>query len=341
MKPVVAFFPAGIDACALVRMYLPHLNLPGSEFLFSYYANGIPLQQFEHCNIAVVQRLCSKENFETIKMFKKLGIKIVYDLDDDMWSVPSYNPVYPYMKQILPGFRICGVHADVITVSTQHLKVMVQENIGKNCPKVEVVENALDFDWFKPLKEEYRKDKKGRVIVGWAGTDTHSEDIAKVFNLIPELLRELPEMNFEVAGIAPPDWFAEFGDRVRQRDFVPISEYPSYLASYQWDLSLAPLSNHRFNKSKSALKQIEAATSKIPCIGSKIAPYSNFCGHSPLLKKAALAESPQEWKEKIRALVKDSSYREQVGQEMYRVGMEHYNIKGRMTRWNDVFESIL
>jgi glycosyltransferase involved in cell wall biosynthesis len=340
LKPFVAFLPAGLDACGMYRMFLPHLHMPRSVFLFQAY--GMQPDKFAHCQVAMMQRLASKQNYEAMTVFKKMGIKIVYDLDDDMWSVPSYNPAAKVMRSWLPGFQACAQRADLVTVSTEHLRVMVKRELGKGCPRIEVIENALDFNWFQALKpEQKRGNVSGRVTVGWAGTNTHSGDLEEMFKAIPELLKELPEMDFEVAGIPIPASLVQFGDRVRQRDFVPIAEFGAYWPSWQWDIALAPLEENKFNLSKSNIKMIEAAALKIPCIVSGFGEYQKFCMDSRMLRDTILVKNKTGWKDKIYKLVKDWALRQMVGEEMYKIGSNRYNMETRVLEWERVFSDVV
>ncbi len=339
MKPFVAFLPAGLDACGMYRMFLPHLHMPRSEFLFQAF--GMQPDKFAHCNVAMMQRLASQQNYEAMTVFKKLGIKIVYDLDDDMWSVPHYNPAAKVMRSWLSGFNACAQRADLVTVSTEHLRVMVRKELGKLCPRIEVVENALDFNWYQPLKKENKKSQPGIVTVGWAGTNTHSTDLAEMLRVLPELMNEIPEMHFEIAGIQTPENLKVFGSRVKQRDFIPIAEFGAYWQSWQWDIALAPLDENNFNLSKSNIKMIEASALKIPCIASGFGEYQKFCMDSRLLRDTVLVKRKSDWKSKITRLVKDWVLREQVGNEMHRVGTERYNIETRVQEWEQVFSSVV
>ncbi len=339
MKPSIAFLPAGLDGCALYRMFFAHLRMKDSVFLFQ--PENMAVDILKDRNLVVVQRLSSRQNYEAMRLFRRMNMKIVYDLDDDLWSVPTFNPAFKLMKEWLPGFEICAKLADMITVSTEHLKVMVRKALGKQCPPVEVVENAVDFDWFKSVSDRYRKNRDGKVVMGWAGTDTHSGDVDRVFSLVPQLLREHQELEFEVVGQKMPAELNAFGKRVRQRYFVPIAEFAASWASWQWDISLAPVAENSFNLSKSNIKMLEAASLKIPCVASRYGEYQKFASNSKLLKASVMADGPNEWKEKLRKLITVAGYRKQVGEEMYSVGVKKYDIVSRVSQWNTLFSGLL
>ena len=143
MSDKVIFLPAGLDGCALYRMFFAHLKMAGSQFIFN--PSGLNVEPLRGMKIVVVQRLSSKENLAALNIFRNMGMKIIYDLDDDLWSVPRYNPAHGLVKQWLPGFETCAGMADLITVSTAHLKTIVRKVLGRHCPRIEVVENAMDF----------------------------------------------------------------------------------------------------------------------------------------------------------------------------------------------------
>lgn len=339
MKPSIAWLPAGLDGCALYRMFFAHLRMKDSVFLFQPAMMAVDI--LKDRNLVVVQRLSSQQNYEAMRLFKRMNLKIVYDLDDDLWSVPTFNPAFKVMKSWLPGFEICAKMADMITVSTEHLKLMVRRALGKKCPPVEVVENAVDFDWFKPVSAPYRKNRDGKVVMGWAGTDTHSGDVDRVFSLLPQLLTEYQELEFEVVGQKMPAELEAFGERVRQRYFVPIAEFAASWASWQWDISLAPVAENSFNLSKSNIKMLEAASLKIPCVASRYGEYQKFASNSKLLKVSVMAEGPGEWKAKLAKLITLPDYRRAVGEEMHRVGVSKYDVVNRISQWEALFSGLL
>lgn len=301
---------------------------------------GLNPSKFAQAEVAVVQRLCTRDNLNALTLFKKMGLKVVYDLDDDLWSVPPYNPSYHLLRGFLKGFDACGRMADVITVSTAHLKLEVQKAFGRTCPRVEVIENSMDFNYFRPIKDEYRRTKNDQVILGWAGSDTHAGDVNRVFSLLPELMREFPELRIEIAGMKVPPTWSDFADRVKQRYFIPVAEYASSWPSWQWDIALAPLEDNRFNRSKSSIKLLEAAAIGIPCVASDFGEYAKFCSSSKLLKTTVLASTATEWKEKLRALIRDAALRKQIGDEMLYVAKERFHIANALKRWNGLFNEL-
>lgn len=324
--------PANIDACALWRLYMPHLQIAGSKFVFNPKSR-LPLEVLTDRDVAIVQRLASKENHEAIIKIKELGLKVLYDLDDNLWSIPNYNPAKKVFELWRNNFPTIMNKCDLITVSTGPLRAAVLKNVKPKVP-VAVIHNAIDFNMFHPLP----KKERDIVKVGWAGTATHERDTAAVYDLIPEVLALNDKMRFEIVGQQIPQKLLDH-PRVRVMVYVPISEYPSRIAAWRWDLFLAPLENNTFNKSKSNIKILEAAAIKTPILVSDVAPYSDFCAlHKDL--KYLVCDTPNKWKSRITEMVNEPERRTYYGELMYQVAKEHFDVKNMAKKWEKVIENV-
>lgn len=325
------FLPGSIDGCALWRFFMPHLKMPGSKFVFNP-GFVLPFDQIQLHDVAVVQRLGSENNIKAIKTIKANGKKVVYDLDDNIWHIPVWNPAHGAFAPIRDLFDACIRECDYIVCSTGALQAAIKRNTKVKTP-VKVIHNAVDFDLFHALPDL----GTGKVTVGWGGSATHDKDIEAVFSLIPELLEKNRDMLFSSVG-------AELGaladhPRVTPRLHVPIAEYPARLASWRWDVFLAPLVDNPFNRSKSNIKMLEAAALKKPILVSPVGPYLDFCRLDKDLDWL-LCKTLQQWKDKINALVNDTGLREHYGNLLYVTAKKNFNVLDSAKKWLKVFEDI-
>src|SRR6266403_2129133 len=99
----IVFCASWVDACACWRLYMPHLNMPGSSFFC--FAQRPNFNVIAGNDICVVQRCCTQAQFEFLKVVAGLGMKIVYDLDDNVWNIPEYNPAYQGLMHQREGFN--------------------------------------------------------------------------------------------------------------------------------------------------------------------------------------------------------------------------------------------
>ena len=91
-KSSVVFLSAFPDGCAFWRMYIPHFNVPDAAFWC--FANKPDFTRITGYDVAVVQRCCTPQQFEFVKVCRVLGIKVIYDMDDDVWDLPPANPAH-------------------------------------------------------------------------------------------------------------------------------------------------------------------------------------------------------------------------------------------------------
>src|SRR6266705_1524116 len=120
MRPI--FFPAQLDGCALWRFFLPHLKIPGSMFVYDPY---LFVPDGKDIKAAAIQRAVSVESIVAIRAMKAKGLKVVYDLDDNLWQLPPHNPArqqFSLVKNFLP---MCIMECNAMVVSTEPLRAAV------------------------------------------------------------------------------------------------------------------------------------------------------------------------------------------------------------------------
>jgi O-antigen biosynthesis protein len=354
----VAFLPAAVDACALYRMFLPHLNLKNSRFLFRM--GPLNTQELNGCQVCVVQRQVSEHNLLAMKRMKEIGMKVIYDLDDDIWNLPPWNPGKATFDAMQEGFKMCAAEADMITVSTQGLLKATHNGFKLN-KEIMIIPNAVDFNLFRP-KNLVKDDT---IVIGWQGSNTHSEDCKDVFDIIPGILDSYPNVRMDVCGAPAVEFVDEWENTVvdgramrtkkkmqvvsrlglhmssRFRRWVPVGEYANRLSSWGWDISLAPLAEHKFNRSKSNIRMLEAAALKIPCLASNIQPYNEFASLGGQDLKWLLCDFPSQWKTKLTTLINEPYHREALGNKMYEVAQKYYNAAVIKDTWNYAFNKVL
>lgn len=326
----VAMSPGGPDGCAFYRQFLPHLHTPGSNYLYS--AGPLDPALYRGYSATVVQRMYAPPHAKALSIFKQMGLKVVYDLDDNLWEVPRYNPAFPLVKANQEGFGACVKMCDVMTVSTAALKVAAHRHTKTKIPIVEIP-NAIDFDLFSvlPRNPDY-------VKVGWGGSNSHTSDVRQVFELLVDLVRADSKLRVDFVGLPAPERLKNHA-QVIQRDWIPTGEYPSRLSSWRWDILLAPLEDNTFNNSKSSIKILEAAAIGAVVLVSDVGEYRKFCRLDPELKYLACS-SMTDWKRKIQELTAEPERRAHYVEIMRRVVLEHYDIHKVASKWHDLFNSL-
>lgn len=112
----------------------------------------------------------------------------------------------------------------------------------------------------------------------------------------------------------------------------PVTSYASNYSKF--DVSLAPLKNHIFNRVKSQLKVIEAGFYKKALIASEIGPYTidlkhslqngNFTDGNALLVKEN--RNHGDWAKFMKKLIDNPSWAEDLGERLYETVSQRYDL---------------
>lgn len=335
-NPTMVFTPAGIDACAYWRMWIPHISIPNSRFQFN--AMQPDMNEIAEQDVLVVQRMFSQGNVQYLRLCREYGIKIIYDLDDNIWDMPKFNPAYNIFRrqEVRDGMINCAMWADVITVSTRQLQNVVQDewswlrNVASKKPiPVVHIDNVVDPVLFgrAPVTRD-----DSFVKIGWAGSNTHGGDIELVWSMLPSLLEKYENVLLEFVGHAAPASIRNH-PRVKEREWVHISEFTKRFATWDWDIVLAPLHQHKFNRSKSSIKMQEAAAIHKPCLAENIAPYKYFASFTPELNW--LLCDDYDWEKKLNELICNAPLRRELGEAMHENLIRHFHIDSRVSQWEE------
>lgn len=340
----VVFLGAWFDACALWRMYIPHLSLPGSGFFIFAGKQGPNFNLIAGNDICVVQRACTEPQFQFIHTAASLGIKIVYDLDDQIFDLPEYNPAHRVLTAHREGFMMCMRSVDCITTSTKTLAKEVRKNVKflvnirthKEIPII-VVENRIDTRMFTPVP---KRMNNGHVTVGWAGSSSHIGDLAIIQPALLDIAKE-PGVKIQFRGceLDPKDPLMALPN-FEFKYWSPVAEYASRMPLWPWDIALAATTHHPFNQSKSCIKMIEAGYCGIPCLASWVRPYEEFVHHDPELEWL-LCAGASSWAKKLRVLINEPTRREELGQRMRAVVNQHYSFNKPHEGWEAAFKAAL
>jgi glycosyltransferase involved in cell wall biosynthesis len=227
-------------------------------------------------NIMIFQRQFSPESLERMRLAKSMGIRIIYDIDDDMWNIPeSMGKVHDfYTKQEnLDGFSAFVQEADFVTTST----IPLAKSLKARFPDVKfvfVVENAVDYDFFSPANIFHKKlEDRDEFIVGWFGSTSHKSELTTLEPVIKRAIDIVPNIKFSLAGNFDKDDLKEdYGDKVEFHGWLGFPELKNWMACLNVGLCL--IDDHPFNNCKSQIKWCQNAAVGVPSICSDAPAYA-------------------------------------------------------------------
>jgi glycosyltransferase involved in cell wall biosynthesis len=283
-----------------------------------------------HDLIVLARLLYSEVIAELMERARRLGIPLVYDIDDyvfEPWVLPyveSYRDwARPEALRTMSLRGRCLDRCDYFTGSTLYLA----ERAAAHGKKTFVLRNglsALQVELSRQAGKERQAAARADVVrIGYfSGTRTHQADFRIVYPALMALLRAMPSVRLVIVGYLDLDEFsglAPFADRIDMRPPRDWRELPAEIA--QVDINLIPLELNPFNEGKSNLKYYEAGLLQIPSIASptRILRASITHGHNGLL-----ARTTDEWYAGLKELTARADERERLGHNAYEHVLRNY-----------------
>lgn len=348
------------NGCFFVRHFVPFIELGkrgnGTGFISmpGYFFDEV----VQDNDVVVFTRVYNSDPFRHIWRLKAAGMKIVYEFDDDVWNIPKVNPAHnTFQTKKFEVEDMCR-EADAVIVSTEPLADLVRKIKGFNKP-VFVCPNSVSLEMFKPRKKAHDK-----LRIGWAGGANHYEDLNFLMDIILELDKKY-DFDFIIQGLSGSPLEADMyskamsikrgqvndkaskkhlntaldvWDKIRQLKsfqhvpFYPPEMYPGILSSCDLDIGLIPITNAKFNASKSCVKYYEYTAVGTTALASDLPPYKNEVQYK--------ARDKKDWIEKLSALIEDEKLREDILKKQQEYVFKERDIKVVGRLWEETYKKI-
>jgi len=347
------------NGCFFIRIHIPAVELNRRGHKISYaILDSIEDEKkmIEENDILVFTRLYHADPFKLLYRARAMGKKVVYEIDDNIWTILPVNPVEPVFNQKTVQKMIEGLieEADLVTTTTDYLANVLRK-FNKN---VWICPNAIDRNIYKE-----RERKNSELRIGWSGSVTHFDDLLLIIDVIIDLqkkynfkfilegltgyplLSEIASWNFlRKRGWRPElntffDKALLFWDKLQKINYVHIPFYipflyPQILRDLDIDIGLAPLLNNEFNRSKSCIKFSEYAASGMVTLASDVLPYNKEVNY--------LAQNTyKDWYRKLEKLIADKEFREKILKEQQDFVFKNRDIKIVGDVWEKIFKSLI
>lgn len=286
-------------------------------------------------DLVVFQRVMHTDTAAKIAQARSTGQVIVNDIDDWYFGLPQSNTAFRAthnkinLEHNVDNYRKVLSSSDAVTASTPYLAKRL-EAINE---QTYVLPNFIDTASYevKVTKDTTEPD------LGWVGSLNHRDtgDMAELRGVMPWFFEQHPSSGFIHVGSD------DFGERMAREAGIPWSrvfphprcrmdELPEVIQRF--DIALAPLADTPFNRSKSYIKALEAASAGIPCVASDMPEYRK-------LGTPILCERPKDWREALERL-SDPQERASTAQ-LARARAEQFDIRHHWKRWEKTYEQLI
>lgn len=287
---------------------------------------------------------------------EKYGTKIVWDFDDDLFNV---KPSQPAWENYHPGNKNRAVvgaaisMCDALTVSTEPLKKsltkLLKDVYGISGKPIYVCPNFINpEDW-----NDVKYYPKNQVTIGYYGSTTHNEDLEMVLPSLIKVMEKYPLTKFQIIGSCRQDDIIKLlspwaGKEVLNRISYAggtkgWNGFPEMLLRQNWDISIAPLTDDKFNVAKSHIKWMESSMKSIPVVASDVYPYVEPILGTPVVQdtKTGLIAKDDEWVKKLSELIESPELRRKLGSQAKEFVLNSWTVDKQIKHWQKALDSII
>ena len=270
-------------------------------------------------------------NLNPVKLmneYKKLGARVLYDIDDDFWQVSADNPSNKVSNANKDQYEEMVRTADAVITPS---KVLAKKVKALNKKKAFICPNTVDMgELNSTYQERPHNDEKG-LTIGYMGAASHWKDL----HLIGEVLRDLSKHHdftfvpygltggplesemfsyhqYLIRNLKPEtnEYFRnalDFYEMVKGMNAYHIAFHtpelhPTVLSKADFDIGLAPLYDTEFNRGKSCIKFYEYAAVGTVTLASNVLPYKDEVNYTA-------KNTYKDWYKKIEKLIVDKEFR--------------------------------
>jgi len=284
-----------------------------------------------------VQRLHDWESYYIIEKLKKAGKKVVYDIDDDIFSLTPDNPAFHVIgrdNQI--AARETMKLADVVTTTTDILASRLKQ-VTDGAVEPVVIPNAMNPEGWLPTELTGSPDEWQRVF--WQGSATHEADWEVCIEGLNAVMSERDNVRVVILGCLPqaiqqivhlPHWQG----KVEYMGFSDTETYFQIVKHLKAEVGLAPLVNNTFNQAKSPIKWMENTLIGMPTVASAMQPYSDVIVDG--VNGRLVSDDPVEWQKAIEMYLDSSEARITAIGESRKVVAERFDVRKTAQKWKSI-----
>src|SRR3990167_6635054 len=276
-------------------------------------------------DVFVFSRSISPRLADQLHDIKKVGIKVVIDINDDWFHVDPFSPHYQHL-----GLEEYPSHTPEGVI----FKIWEDGRICPNGEKFDIKKNREQIEFYKALWKE------ADLITC---TTPYLAEIYGQFAptvVLPNMvdLQIWKNVKLVLSGHHFKSFTQDFpGERVELHGWMGNVAYPWHMMALGIDVAFYPWLDTEFNKGKNNLAWVEWSAVGVPGVYPALKPYMDHVKHG---ETGLLALSEEGWFESINKLIKDQFYRRRIAQNARAEVEKNWDINKRIGEWATAYRNI-
>lgn len=325
---VVPWYRTGMPAFNLGCDWIGAVGKPNDLRMdTSLKRGGHTLPKFDDYKIVILQQVHGPEWMREIKRLQRLGIRVIYEVDDYLHGVrlvKGHRARRIYTREVMPLFEMCMRACDAMIVSTEWLK----DAYSRFNDTVFVCRNGVDARRYAQFEIPTRRT----LNIGWAGGEGHLESVSAWLPAIDQLLSEQENLRFISIGLPVARILAK-PKQSTALPFVSVENFPGALTNF--DVAIAPAARNKFFAAKSDLRFLETGALGIPLVADPFV-YTDCIPD----ETALYAENSDEAYEALRRLIDNVDLRKEIGYSARDYVRRYRSIETAVEQWERVFVTV-
>jgi len=272
-------------------------------------------------DLVIIQKKTSLNRIELF-LIKKLANKIIYDFDDATMfhELEHHKPLIgKNFKKFLNTINI----ADAVVAGNNFLGSFCKNNVTD----VYKLPTPINTEKYFPITKKNKKI----ISLGWVGVPGSMVHLVRILPILKKISKKYP---FELIVISKKDLFFK-GINIKNIEWK-LDRENEYLNLI--DIGLMPLDDSIWTNGKGGYKLIQYGAVGLPSIGSPVGINTEIIVHN---KTGFLADSDDDWKNKLELLIKNSSLRKKMGINARKHILSHFSLKAYTKKYATIINELV
>lgn len=256
-------------------------------------------------------------------LFSKIKKPVIFDFEDAIY-LPRKNRISNFFKNPSKFFKTVRISRHVL-VCNSYLK----DFLSAYNPRVTSIPTPINTKIFQPpVQRNYSREK---IIIGWIGTHTTLPLLLGLKGVFQRLAQKY-RIAVKIVG-AGQDVKME-GVEILNEEWTLQGEVESFKSI---DIGVYPLPDNEWAKAKTPFKTIQYMSVGMACVVSKAGANADIVKDGV---NGFLAETEEEWLEKLSRLIEDGDLRKRIGLSGRKTVEERYSLEAAAPNFLHIIEEV-
>lgn len=260
------------------------------------------------CDVVLIQKVLFpvwRQN-----LIRLLNRNLVFDFDD---AIYLSGPLEALHRKGVREERVCHLLriCRCVIVCCEHLRSYSRPH-NQN---ILMITGPVDCERYVPRKQ---REENGKLIIGWIGTPNTTPYLEPLIKVFAEIERNYPQVAIELIGASPLKGICQ-AVKIVEWSFAGELDH-----LHRFDIGIMPLWDNEQSRGKGGYKLLQYMAIGIPCVASPVGINSSLIQEGV---NGYLADSEEQWYEKLARLIENQALREAMGARGREIAERDYSLR--------------